>query len=628
MALVAGPDEKGDGAGSAVRPMGGDFASSLDEEIDVAGGEWQEGEEFAGAVGRTMFDTPASKDNTITVLMPPDQIRLVPSQSLVRIKSRPLDRDGDGRQYLGAVVAGPFAEPDGLRADAPIVVTTTVRGTTFMPRYHGRVQVGVLGEEVDSVLQPPRFRPLPNSPVFAVSEDETGVLLGLGGDVDLGLAVGFENMRVQLPSDRKSVLPRHLGILGTTGGGKSTTVSGLVGQFAKAGIATVLIDTEGEYTHMDEPTEDSHMLSLLRRNGRQAEGVGDLSVFHLVGHATTADDRTTRHEFRLDFSSLSPYAAAEIMGLSEAQEDRFFKTYDVARLVLRDLGIFPDTSDSQQKEKDERLALELDEFQTGYPQLALSFLIDIAGFFRARVAGTADSFRPFNIALKSDRARAIVQPRIASVQTASESSWNALVGKLFRLQRTKVFDNRSAEAIPFAELLHPGRISIVDLSDTDSTVINNLVISNVLLGLQRAQEDAYAEAQKQNHQPTPLMVVVEEAHEFLSRTRIAKMQKVFEQVARIARRGRKRWSGLVFVTQLPQHLPDEVLSLMNNYILHKMTDASVISHLKRSIGGIDEGLWERLPNLAPGQAIVSMTNMARPLLVAINPTPCKLRMID
>jgi hypothetical protein len=39
-------------------------------------------------------------------------------------------------------------------------------------------------------------------------------------------------------------------------------------------------------------------------------------------------------------------------------------------------------------------------------------------------------------------------------------------------------------------------------------------------------------------------------------------------------------------------------------------------------------LWNRLPNLAPGQAVVSMASMARPLLVSIDPTPCKLRMVD
>jgi len=69
------------------------------------------------------------------------------------------------------------------------------------------------------------------------------------------------------------------------------------------------------------------------------------------------------------------------------------------------------------------------------------------------------------------------------------------------------------------------------------------------------------------------------------------------------------------VTQLPQSLPDEVLGLINNYILHKITDPYVIGRLKQSIGAIHDCLWDRLPNPAPGQAIVSMASMSRPLLV-------------
>ena len=63
-------------------------------------------------------------------------------------------------------------------------------------------------------------------------------------------------------------------------------------------------------------------------------------------------------------------------------------------------------------------------------------------------------------------------------------------------------------------------------------------------------------------------------------------------------------------------------------MLHKINDANVVTRLRRSIGGIDEALWQRLPTLAPGQAVVSFTSLARPLLVTIDPTPCKLLMVD
>jgi DNA helicase HerA-like ATPase len=606
-------------AGEGVPPR--DLAARLDEEIALAGGEWNEPEEFKDAVGRTMFDVPSSKDGTVTVLLPSDVIGKVPSQALVRIKSRPREAGGDGRQYLGAVVQGPFAEPDGLRADAPLVVTTTVRGAAFTPRYHGRAQVELLGEEADGVVVPPRFRPVPNSPVVVLDETETGTILGLGGDIELGLGVGFDNLKVAIPSKRKSVLPRHVGILGTTGGGKSTTVSGQIHQFQKAGIATVVIDTEGEYTHIGQPTEDANMVRLLARLGKQPQGVPEISVYHLVGRQTTAKAPTRTKAFKLDFASLSQYAAAEILDLSDAQLDRFLKAYDVLKLVLRDLNIYPRKGTSEEKE-----SLDLNEFESGYPRMTLSQIIDIAGFFLGHLSKT--EYEPYNDEFKSPQAKKQINQRVGAVSTNNEISWKAMMGKLWRLHRTNVFDRSGTAAIDFSEVIKPGRVTIIDLSDTDSTLINNLVIANILRGLQLEQDMAYEKAEKEGKPATPVIIIIEEAHEFLSRDRIAKMDNLFQQVARIARRGRKRWLGLMFVTQLPQHLPDEVLGLINNFVLHKITDANVITRLKRSIGGIDEGLWSRLPNLAPGQAIVSIANMARPLLVAINPTPCKLRMID
>src|SRR5574337_176515 len=160
---------------------------------------WEEPEAYRGSVGRTMFDTPGAKDNTVTVLLPTDEVQAVPAQALLRIASQP-----DSRRYLGIVVAGPFAEPDGLRADAPAIVTTAVRGATFMPRYHGRVQVEIIGEELDGgALVPPRFRPLPNSPVFVVSSAEKEAILRVDGDMLLGGAAGDADIELKI-ADRKS----------------------------------------------------------------------------------------------------------------------------------------------------------------------------------------------------------------------------------------------------------------------------------------------------------------------------------------------------------------------------------------------------------------------------------------
>lgn len=635
----------------------------LDIETDIAesGGPLVERPEDAGSAGRTMFDTPASEDTTITVLVPRDQMRRLPSQALVRIESRE-----DGRVYLGVVVAAPFAEPDGLRGDAPVVVTAAVNGGMFLPRYHGRVHVEMLGEDLDGALVPPRYRPLPNSVVFPLSAEETARVLKAGGDVRIGLAVGHEDVEVAFDSTRKEALPRHTAILGTTGGSKSTTVAGLIARLQAAGVAVVLLDTEGEYTHLDEPTEDPTMLAALRRLGQSPAGVPETSVYYPVGRDTANPDHPRVRPFRMRFSDLPSEAVMEILDLNEAQRVRYNLAYDVAKRLLRELGIFPRRGNAD----DERELLDLTELETGYPCMALGHLIDAASglltALRTKDDGKGGKKQSTARELfgEGEETATPVEPAIQATsplfrepanagrlrevaaqyrgETSHEVSWLALLSRLRQLHRIGIFDTETARAradiartlngkvqpLPVREMLVPGRVSIIDLHDSDSPAVNNIVIAGLLREIQQRQEEAYDAATRLGRRPTPVVVFIEEAHEFLSRERISRMPVLYQQVARIARRGRKRWLGLAFITQLPQHLPDEVFGLVNNFILHKIGDTNVANRLKLTVPGIDASLWKRLPGLAPGQAIVSVTGMTRPLLVAVDPAPAKLRMVE
>src|SRR5262249_4889653 len=149
------------------------------------------------------------------------------------------------------------------------------------------------------VYVPPRRRPLPNSAVFILSPEQTAAVLHTNGDIKLGLLEGHEEIEVGIPSASKAVLPRHVGILGTTGGGKSTTVSGLVAQNQRAGIATVLLDTEGEYTAINEATDDNVMTHALERRGFAPAGVPNTHIYHLVGRECANPGHPDRKEFSL-----------------------------------------------------------------------------------------------------------------------------------------------------------------------------------------------------------------------------------------------------------------------------------------------------------------------------------------
>ncbi|MGL4550772.1 MAG: ATP-binding protein, partial [Gemmataceae bacterium] len=542
-------------------------------------------------IGRTTFDSSGSEDMSVTVLLAQDRVHVAPSQSLVRVVCRK-----DGRKYLGVVDAGPFSEPDSLRPDSPILVTVATQGADYMPRYHGRVRVKLLGEELaDGALSPPRLRPLSHSPVYLLGEDETAKVLRADGDIRLGLAVGHERIVVGVPSASMAVLPRHTAILGTTGGGKSTTVAGLVRQAALAGMAVIVLDVEGEYARIDRANDDPRALTLLRERGLKAEGVpaGRTSLYHLVGRDTANPHHPDLRPFSLQFARLSPYAAMGMMECNDAQSDRYLFAYDVAKGLLRELGVFPEKdAPPEARDRQERLASNVDDFERGYPRMKLSFLLDIVAACKAAASKSVPNL--FNPELRSEAGQAALGRALKSRDVpGNAASWGKVYSLLWRLHRLRVFDRRDggAQVLKYKEMLRPGHVSVLDLTDAGLSELSNIAVADVLRGVQEEQDRNYRawEAQK-GETPPRVLVVIEEAHEFLGAGRRSETPHLFEQVGRLAKRGRKRWMSLALVTQLPQHLPREVLAMCNNFILHKLTDPQVIASLRHTVSGVEESL--------------------------------------
>jgi hypothetical protein len=269
------------------------------------GGAYEEPEAYRGSCARTMFDRPTAKDGTVTVLVPEDEIGNMPRQSLVRIRSYDRRYKTVEAEYIGVVVAGPFSEPDAMAPDAPTLKVPAVHRAVLTPKFHGVANVEVIGLEVTPagatkpVVIPAQRRPAPNSPVFLLEPSRIEQVLGLAvapaeRPVRLGLMEGVANVSINVPANRKSVLPRHLGVLGTTGGGKSTTVSGLAARLSEAGNAVVLFDLEGEYAAMCRPTEDPAMLAALAERGLIPFGLKSSRLYVLDGRDAAFDEHRAR----------------------------------------------------------------------------------------------------------------------------------------------------------------------------------------------------------------------------------------------------------------------------------------------------------------------------------------------
>jgi uncharacterized protein len=618
-------------ADEAIRPAPVSAAQTLADDAERGGGSFTEGAEYRGSFGRTLFDERASEDGSVTVVFPADRIGDIPSQSLIRITSMP-----DRREYIASVTSGPFCEPDGLTAQSPQLIVTAVRGHQTLPRHHGRLQATILGERTQKGIIPARRRPRPNAAVHLVPSEDVAAILNLQGNMRLGLLNGHDDVEIKIDTRKKSILPRHTAHIGTTGGGKSTGVGRNIYELQKADTCVTVFDVEGEYTALNVATDNAGLLEALKQRGLKPEGVPNTHVYRLCGCTPANPKHPSSKEFTLQFEQISPFAFGEIMDLSDAQNERLIQAYEIAKALLREFGIFPS--------QDERSVIDIDEFERGWPKMKLEdlrYLVSAIISIAEKTGEGEPNFAQSQFYGRWQQVRTKIHAYFSGGDADGDSkkakithgiSWKALMAKISRLQRLRIFDQGQRHAINYQEMLQPGRVNIIDLSDVENMDVRNLAIAEMLRGILIQQQELYDAATKEKPDfadVNPLMtnVIIEEAHEFLSARRVTKMPTLRDQLMKIAKRGRKRYLGLTFVTQSPNDLPDDVLGLVNNWVIYKVDEAT-IRRLKSYIPNSDESLWGLVRGLGPGQALISFTNMRRPVIGAIDPSPARLLMTE
>ena len=103
----------------------------------------------------------------------------------------------------------------------------------------------------------------------------------------------------------------------------------------------------------------------------------------------------------------------------------------------------------------------------------------------------------------------------------------------------------------------------------------------------------------------PLVVFVDEAHNFLGRTLGGEDSPLrLDSFEIIAKEGRKYWLNLCLATQRPRDITEGVLSQMGTLIVHRLTNDLDREVVERACGEIDRSASAFLPNLKPGEAAI------------------------
>ena len=150
--------------------------------------------------------------------------------------------------------------------------------------------------------------------------------------------------------------------------------------------------------------------------------------------------------------------------------------------------------------------------------------------------------------------------------------------------------------IPLEDLVKPKHMSVIDLAGLQRNVMGYIV--------QKTLEDVWSLAVTGSLR-FPVFVILEEAHNFAPGPGTSMGGGAsLRIIERIAAEGRKFGIFLLVVTQRPNKISSNVLSQCNSQIIMRLTNPEDMSAVRHSSEGLSEDLFNDLPGLNKGEAVI------------------------
>jgi hypothetical protein len=158
---------------------------------------------------------------------------------------------------------------------------------------------------------------------------------------------------------------------------------------------------------------------------------------------------------------------------------------------------------------------------------------------------------------------------------------------------------KDLDALVQGWLGHDQPITILDLSGVPSTVMNDLIGA-----LLRIVYDAlfWSRDKSEGGANRPLLIVMEEAHAYLSKDSDGPAARIAK---RIAKEGRKYGIGAMIVSQRPSEVDESILSQCGTFFALRLSNPQDRNQVQGTVPDSLAGLLDMLPVLRTGEAIIT-----------------------
>ncbi len=432
-----------------------------------------------------------------------------------------------------------------------------------------RLLGALTGRGLSEIPRPPK----PGDPVYQLDPTPEnlrrvyGVEPGVPGVVWYGSLVGYDSFPLPLSVE---ALTMHLGVFGETGSGKSygfgyllELLSEIPVDGGRAALPALVVDANADYV--------DYWYEFSRRGGLG----GYRRVFRLVAPSSPA-----RYE---------PFTMELSIGLDQ------FTVREIAEIIVA-----------------YRSGGDVNEMQVSVVERALRDLAE-------------EGYEPHRLVVESpetvtERLEELARSRQAHHQTVRAAA--AAVEKLYRdlvstYRMLSVKPGLSPELVDEATRL-PGLL-IVDFSSEGSPGVPLHVKQLVVAYVSRLLYTLFTRY-KLSGDERYVLFAIEEAQNYAPNMKVYPVgwKLTRDSLALVATQGRKFGICLAVISQRPSFVDPVVVSMINTFIVHRLSPDDV-AYISKALGGLPRSLEARLTRLPRGYALVAgQANMlGEPVLVRV-----------
>ena len=444
--------------------------------------------------------------------------------------------------------------------------------------------------------------------VYAAHPDLVAQILTNKSDNEhaLDLALGHlpNNASTQIHASPEQLFARHCAVLGSTGSGKSNTVAKLlelIGQYPQAKV--VLIDATGEYKGLEKCKEIEKCKQASKCTSKDdCLGLGNIHSFYVGTNKEFANDKRQLTFPYWELSDSDLYALLRPSGqtqqpkLQAAIESlQIQKHLDNTGAYLkagRPKKIFFEALEAiKNGEQAKNPAAILWDFKFLAKQIA-NECVWANGKDKGSTVGTSiwgDENGNDLLYCSS------LIGRVAQVAKSPHMKW-LIVDPVTNL--TNTVKSKLKTFIESENGILRLDVSAVPFESNAREILVN-AIGRCLLDFCRGEDKII------NSQTNPLLVFIDEAHQFLNKS-VGEENSRFslDAFGNIAKEGRKYGLNVVIATQRPRDIPEDVLSQIGTFLVHRLTNPFDQDLVKKSIGDLDAATANALPTLATGEALL------------------------